>query len=165
MKPVVIGRIVNSFDPLSPLGGGHAGRAVPRGGRRGIQSLCGRFFPAGAIWIYDIRDPAVPTPVGYFGLHRERPTVCTAHNFNFVPGTRFLVSSWYQGGMNVLDLTDPTTLKEVAHFQGNGVDYWSAYWYRGRIYASGIPGWMSSRCGPALKRVVRYPRGRRGYGS
>lgn len=97
--------------------------------------------PTGAVWIYDIADPASPTLVSFFGLNREPPlALCTAHNFNFIPGTRLLVSSWYVGGMNVVDLSDPSEPKEIAHFRAENSDYWSAYWYDGRIYASGRAG-------------------------
>ncbi|MDQ3963511.1 MAG: hypothetical protein M3277_06315, partial [Actinomycetota bacterium] len=50
------------------------------------------------------------------------------------------VASWYGGGMNVINASDPANPNEVAHFQDAGVDYWSAFWHNGRIYASGLPG-------------------------
>lgn len=42
--------------------------------------------------------------------------------------------------MNVINASDPANPNEVAHFQDAGVDYWSAFWHNGRIYASGLPG-------------------------
>jgi len=102
--------------------------------------------PTGAIWIYDISIPEVPVPRSYYGINRgatpisapdvDRGAWCTAHLFNFVPGTRTLVASWYGAGFNVLDLSDPTAPKEIAHYAGGGVNYWSAYWYDGRIWAN-----------------------------
>ncbi len=140
LAPKVLGEVINPAMWFH-----HSAAVTPDGknlviGDEGFGACVGASFPAGAIWIYDIRDPSLPTPVGYFGVHRERPTVCTAHNFNFIPGSRYLVSSWYLGGMNVIDLSDPANPKEVAHYAKEGTDYWSAYWYRGRIYASGVPG-------------------------
>jgi hypothetical protein len=139
-KPKILGEIVN---PLIAFH--HTAMVTPDGeylaiGDEAIGACTGASAPAGAIWIYDIRDRTLPVLVSYFGLHREAPTVCTAHNFEFIPGTRTLVSSWYSGGMNVIDLSDPARPTEIAFSQGDGVDYWSAFWHRGRIYASGVPG-------------------------
>jgi hypothetical protein len=113
--------------------------------------------PTGAIVAYDISDPALPVPQGYFAINRGpypagspdipdnpvtgpgRNTWCSAHLFNFVPGTYTMVGSWYAGGMNVIDWSDPTAPAEVAHYMGNGEDttnYWSAYWYDGKIWAN-----------------------------
>lgn len=105
--------------------------------------------PTGSLWIYDITTPEAPILTGHFGPQRgplpagssnvDRNIWCSAHLFNFIPGTYTLVSSWYAGGMNVIDLSTPSQPKEIAHYMGTGDDitnYWSAYWYDGRIYAN-----------------------------
>jgi hypothetical protein len=106
--------------------------------------------PTGAIVAYDISDPALPIPQGYYNIGRspmypvgssnvDRNTWCSAHLFNFVPGTYTMVGAWYAGGMNVIDWTDPTAPVEIAHYMGNEADitnYWSAYWYDGKIWAN-----------------------------
>lgn len=107
--------------------------------------------PSGAVWIYDITDRTLPVLQSYFGPPRgqqpagssnvDRNTWCSAHLFNFVPGTYTLVASWYSGGMNVLDLSDPASPVEIAHYMRTGekdeiTNYWSAYWYKGLIYAN-----------------------------
>ncbi|MDQ3981354.1 MAG: hypothetical protein M3271_01590, partial [Actinomycetota bacterium] len=95
------------------------------------QGACGApaNHPTGALWIYDIADPRLPVLVSHFGLRRSGLTsACSAHDFAFVPGTRKLVAGWYEGGMNVVDLADPRNPVEVAHFRGEGADYWAAYW-------------------------------------
>jgi hypothetical protein len=102
--------------------------------------------PTGAINIYDISNPSVPVPVGYFGIDRgpavwatgvnNRSTWCTAHNFNFIPGTYKLVMAWYAAGVNVIDLTDPSNPTEIEHYQTEETNYWSAYWHDGRIWAN-----------------------------
>jgi hypothetical protein len=105
--------------------------------------------PTGALWIYDMADPTLPVPLGYYGIDRgplpvgssnyNRNTWCTSHLFNFIPGTYTLVTSWYAAGMNVIDWSDPSAPVEVAHYMGTGEDitnYWSAYWYDGRIWAN-----------------------------
>jgi hypothetical protein len=43
--------------------------------------------------------------------------------------------------MNVLDLSDPSAPVEIAHYMRTGeakeiTNYWSAYWYKGRVYAN-----------------------------
>ena len=105
--------------------------------------------PTGSIWIYDWTVREAPLLVGHYGPQRgplpagssnyNRNTWCSAHLFNFIPGTYTLVASWYAGGMNVIDLSTPQTPTEIAHYMGTGDDitnYWSAYWYDGRIYAN-----------------------------
>ncbi|AZU05326.1 hypothetical protein X907_2817 [Glycocaulis alkaliphilus] len=73
---------------------------------------------------------------------------CVAHNGSLVPvpGRDIMVQSWYQGGISVMDFTDPRNPFEIAYFDRGPVDpdnlvvagYWSSYWYNGRIYASEI---------------------------
>jgi hypothetical protein len=102
--------------------------------------------PDGAMWVYDFTIPEAPRPIMFYKIKRgqnpvgsERADWCTAHNFNFIPGTHAIVAAWYAGGMNVIDFEDPTQPREVAHYFGNGedyVNYWSAYWYDGRIYGT-----------------------------
>lgn len=139
-EPVVISEIINPAIFFH-----HSIAATPDGkflaiGDESFATCTGTSAPAGAIWFYDIRDRASPQLVGYFGLGRDAALFCTAHNFEWIPGTRLLVASWYGGGMNVIDASDPANPEEVAHFQESGTDYWSAFWHEGRIYASGIPG-------------------------
>ncbi|MEL1251604.1 DUF305 domain-containing protein [Aurantiacibacter gilvus] len=73
---------------------------------------------------------------------------CVAHNGSIipVPGRNVFVQAWYQGGVSVIDFTDPTNPFEIAFFDRGPIDadqlvtggYWSAYWYNGRIYATEI---------------------------
>ena len=73
---------------------------------------------------------------------------CVAHNGNLipVPGRDLMVQAWYQGGVSVMDFTDPAQPVEVAYFDRGPIDAerlmvggaWSAYWFNGRIYASEI---------------------------
>jgi hypothetical protein len=139
-RPRIISTIAN---PLIPFH--HSVAATSDGkylaiGDETFATCSGASLPRGAVWFYDIHDRKSPALVGYFGLSRDAPLSCTAHNFEFVPGTRLLVSSWFEGGMNVIDVSDPSRPKEVAHFQADGTSYWSAFWHDGRVYASGTPG-------------------------
>ena len=73
---------------------------------------------------------------------------CVAHNGSLVPvpGRDIEVQAWYQGGISVMDFTDPTHPFEIAYFDRGPIDPqtlvlggdWAAYWYNGYIYASEI---------------------------
>jgi hypothetical protein len=73
---------------------------------------------------------------------------CVAHNGSLipVPGRDIEVQAWYQGGVSVMDFTDPAHPFEIAYFDRGPIDAkmlvlggdWSAYWYNGYIYGSEI---------------------------
>ena len=73
---------------------------------------------------------------------------CVAHNGSLVPvpGRDIEVQAWYQGGISVVDFTDPSNPFEIAYFDRGPIDPrmlvlggdWSAYWYNGSIYGSEI---------------------------
>lgn len=73
---------------------------------------------------------------------------CVAHNGNIipVPGRDLMVQSWYQGGVSIMDFTDPAHAVEIAYFDRGPISAerlyvggsWSAYWFNGRIYSSEI---------------------------
>lgn len=80
---------------------------------------------------------------------------CVSHNGGLipVPGRDIMVQGWYQGGVNVIDFTDPDKPYEIAFFDRGPVDApaepgstptgrgtiagsWGAYWYNGLIYSA-----------------------------
>jgi hypothetical protein len=80
---------------------------------------------------------------------------CVSHNGGLipVPGRDLMVQGWYQGGVNVIDFTDPDKPFEIGMFDRGPVDApagdapnsrargtiagsWGAYWYNGYIYSS-----------------------------
>jgi hypothetical protein len=73
---------------------------------------------------------------------------CVAHNGSMIPipGRNIEVQSWYQGGISVMDYTDPTHPFEIGYFDRGPVDdsrpamggQWSTYYYNGYIYGSEI---------------------------
>jgi hypothetical protein len=73
---------------------------------------------------------------------------CVAHNGSLIPipGRDVEVQAWYQGGISVVDFTDPANPFEIAYFDRGPIDSkmlvlggdWSAYWYNGYIYGSEI---------------------------
>jgi hypothetical protein len=73
---------------------------------------------------------------------------CVAHNGSLipVPGRDIEAQAWYQGGVSIVDFTDPAQPFEIAYFDRGPIDpnilvlggEWSAYWYNGYIYGSEI---------------------------
>ncbi|MGA3188061.1 MAG: hypothetical protein ABSF22_13215 [Bryobacteraceae bacterium] len=73
---------------------------------------------------------------------------CVAHNGSLIPipGRDILVQAWYQGGISMVDFTDPTHPIEIGYFDRGPIDgakrvlggQWSAYWFNGYIYGSEI---------------------------
>jgi hypothetical protein len=88
---------------------------------------------------------------------------CVSHNGSLVPvpGRDIMVQGWYQGGVDVIDFTDPDHPIEIAFFDRGPVDApvavasangeaaaavsrtrgtiggsWGAYWYNGLVYSS-----------------------------
>jgi len=111
----------------------------------------GTHSTSGALWFYDISNRSVLAPLGYYQLERDFEAFspggagCDVHNFNTIPnrGDRDLLSvAWYAGGMDVIDFTELAAPKEIAHYQYAADDpqtrphYWSAYFYRGHIWAT-----------------------------
>src|SRR5512143_1410099 len=85
---------------------------------------------------------------------------CVSHNGGLVPvpGRDIMVQGWYQGGISVMDFTDPDHPKELAFFDRGPIDpppapgdtangaisrargtiggSWGAYYYNGLVYSS-----------------------------
>lgn len=117
----------------------------------GVRPRCQATDPRqwGANAIYEIVDGQLE-----FRSHFKLPAPqgemenCVAHNGSIipVPGRDILVQAWYQGGVSVIDFTDSANPVEIAYFDRGPINdeqlvlggYWSAYWYRGRIYATEI---------------------------
>ena len=109
--------------------------------------------PIGALWFYDISDPAVPVPAGYYNVPRggrpETPNeaaymACTTHNFNILPMReegRYVAAVGYRSaGLSIVDFSDPSAPEEIAYYhqleEGLIPDVWSGYWYNGRVYTN-----------------------------
>ncbi len=117
----------------------------------GTRPRCRTYDPLtwGADAIYDIVDGKL-----VFRSHFKMPAPqaetenCVAHNGSIipVPGRDIFVQAWYQGGLSIIDFTDPTNPFEIAYFDRGPIDdtdlvtggYWSTYWYQGRIYGTEI---------------------------
>jgi hypothetical protein len=103
----------------------------------------------GADAIFHLHDDKL-TFASYYKLPAAQSDTenCVAHNGSLVPvpGRDIEVQAWYQGGISVMDFTDPTHPFEIAYFDRGPIDPkmlvlggdWSAYWYNGNIYGSEI---------------------------
>jgi hypothetical protein len=103
----------------------------------------------GADAIFRLKDDQLKL-AGYYKLPAAQGDTenCVAHNGTLipVPGRDIEVQAWYQGGVSVMDFTDPAHPFEIAYFDRGPIDSkmlvlggdWSAYWYNGAIYASEI---------------------------
>ncbi len=103
----------------------------------------------GANAIFNLRDNKLS-----FASYYKMPSAqtdsenCVAHNGSLipVPGRDIKVQAWYQGGISIMDFTDPSKPTEIAYFDRGPIDAkmivlagsWSAYWYNGNIYSSEI---------------------------
>ncbi len=103
----------------------------------------------GADAIFHLKDDKL-TFANYYKMPAAQGDTenCVAHNGSLipVPGRDIEVQAWYQGGISVMDFTDPANPFEIAYFDRGPIDpkvlvlggYWSAYWYNGYIYGSEI---------------------------
>jgi hypothetical protein len=103
----------------------------------------------GADAIFRLKDDKL-TFANYYKLPAAQGDTenCVAHNGSLlpVPGRDIEVQAWYQGGISIVDFTDPAQPFEIAYFDRGPIDPktlvlggdWSAYWYNGYIYASEI---------------------------
>ena len=103
----------------------------------------------GANAIYSINDGELDFNAYYkLPAHQSDEENCVAHNGSIipVPGRDIFVQSWYQGGITVIDFTDPANPTEIGYFDRGPINgdtmvtggFWSSYWYDGRIYATEI---------------------------
>ncbi|WLD94578.1 LVIVD repeat-containing protein [Alkalihalobacillus sp. AL-G] len=94
--------------------------------------------PTGALWFYDISDPKNPEYMSYW----SPPTTdvnadfCTSHFYGSFPDRNWVAGSWYEEGVRVVDFSDPYNPKEVAYYDPEGANFWSAYPYNGYIFAN-----------------------------
>ncbi len=103
----------------------------------------------GADAIFRLKDDKL-SMVSYYKLPSAQGDTenCVAHNGSLIPipGRDIEVQAWYQGGISVMDFTDPAHPFEIAYFDRGPIDAktivlggdWSAYWYNGVIYGSEI---------------------------
>jgi hypothetical protein len=106
--------------PWNPAGGTH------KTGRMFFTDIEGNFLSE--FHVGDIRpDPGASE-------------YCSAHMGMAVTGIKrdLLVNAWYTGGVDVIDFSDPTNLKEIAYYDPQrDTGTWSAYPYTGPMFKNG----------------------------
>jgi hypothetical protein len=108
--------------PWNPAGGTH------KTGRMFFTDMEGNFLSD--FHVGDLR----PEPPGGPALY------CSAHMGMTVMGSNrdLLVNAWYTGGVDIIDFTDPTQLREVAYYDPvRNSGSWSAYPYTGPKFQTG----------------------------
>jgi hypothetical protein len=122
---------------------------------------------ADAIWSVD-GDKLLLT--GYYKIPRDQPDAkrCTSHNGNVIPvaDRTILVQAWYEGGISLVDMTDPASPQEIGYavwpaysqMHEFTAGIWSAYYYNGHIYASDMWGGLDTfeLVGPQFADAARY---------
>ena len=117
----------------------------------GLGARCRANDPSkwGADAIFRLKDDKL-TFANYYKLPAAQGDTenCVAHNGSLipVPGRDIEVQGWYQGGVSIVDFTNPAQPVEIAYFDRGPIDpnmlvlggEWSAYWYNGNIYGSEI---------------------------
>ncbi|MGA7158888.1 MAG: hypothetical protein WBY53_18730 [Acidobacteriaceae bacterium] len=117
----------------------------------GLQPRCRPTDPMkwGADAIFSLKDDKLSLDSYYKMPAAQTDTEnCVAHNGSLVPvpGRDIEVQAWYQGGISLMDFTDPAHPYEIAYFDRGPINaktlvlggFWSAYWYNGYIYGSEI---------------------------
>jgi len=78
--------------------------------------------------------------VGTWNPHGQEGTLvndtiyCSAHYFDM--RKRFVAYSWYDQGMRILDVSDPTDPIQVAYYRPDGGVSWAPYFHRGHVYVA-----------------------------
>jgi len=118
----------------------------------GTQPRCRATDPDtwGANAIFRIGEGGAMELAGYYKLPVPQTATenCVAHNGSIipVPGRDIMAQAWYQGGLSLMDFTDPENPFEIAYFDRGPLStertytggYWSTYWYDGHIYGAEI---------------------------
>ena len=103
----------------------------------------------GADAIFTIEDGEMVFQ-SYYKMPAPQTTLenCVAHNGSLIPipGRDIMIQGWYQGGISLVDWTDPKNPVEIAyHDRGpfnaermQSAGSWSVYWYNGVIVNSEI---------------------------
>lgn len=118
----------------------------------GSAPRCRASDPAtwGADAIFRIDEGGAMELQGYYKLPVPQTETenCVAHNGSIipVPGRDIMAQAWYQGGVSLMDFTDPADPHEIAFFDRGPLSveslftggYWSVYWYNGRLYGAEI---------------------------
>jgi LVIVD repeat-containing protein len=132
----------------------------------GTSPMCqsNSMMEMGGNTILTVDDKGKYTQHSYFKIPTAQMAEenCVSHNGGLipVPGRDIMVQGWYQGGVSVMEFTDPDHPKELAYFDRGSIDplrdvdaplpmgpdgrpkrgtiggSWGAYWWNGLIFSS-----------------------------
>jgi hypothetical protein len=112
----------------------------------GVTSECfGAASHDGFYYFYDLVPPgsAAPPLLGRYTIPRSQGSeTCVSHNASVVPvaGRDVMTAAYYQGGVTLVDFTDPAAPREIAFADlvdaTGAADEWSSYWYNGRVFSN-----------------------------
>lgn len=105
--PSVLGRAPGTYSHASAVGA-VGGRTLALHGDEGLTGPEGAAF----LRVFD-GDPASASFMTELGRYQSRPEV-GIHNFELVGDRAYI--AYYQDGVRVVDLSDPTSPREVAHY-------------------------------------------------
>lgn len=149
------GQVWDVSDPFAPATIGHVpvlgalphSVAISPDGRYiaiGEESAAGECAtPLGSMQLFDFSIRQAPILLAHYETpyDSEPPaefSFCSP-NFVFIPRTPYLLTTWGRAGLIVLDISAPTSPKEVAHYVATGDDptyYWGIEYRRGLIWAN-----------------------------
>jgi hypothetical protein len=124
-------------EAIEPPGNDHTAVSDPSGDMLGIgveswDAGDDESGGPGGVHLYDISDPSTPTehsvippPTG--GSQSRRDGVSewsTSHNFELSDGLSY--TSWYNGGVRLHDISDPSEPQLLAAWQSEDTAFWSA---------------------------------------
>jgi Uncharacterized conserved protein len=111
-------------------------------GDESIFKNCDDGSGSGQIWFYDRASGARH---GSFQIPRDQDgQYCSAHLFYPLSNNGDkLVSAWYNGGVTVVDFSDPSSPREIAFYDPapkvrGEAGLWAAYPYNGYVYSNGL---------------------------
>ncbi|MFA5944746.1 MAG: hypothetical protein WC876_09800 [Candidatus Thermoplasmatota archaeon] len=123
--------------------------------------VTGKSTPLGALWFFDISNPADPQMLSWISPPLVAPVVptlptspntdpsavgqvvggtytavpnCTAHFGQVVPGEDKIVLGWYSAGVLLIDFSDPTAPVILDQYHPEGVNTWSARIWNGYVF-------------------------------
>jgi hypothetical protein len=147
------------------IGDEHRGGGNP-GACYAYDSTTGTSTPLGALWFFDITNPADPQMLSWITPPTVNPVVpsasppsdptnpasvnptlngaytavpnCTAHFGQVIPGKDAIVIGWYSAGVLLIDFSDPSNPVILDQYQPEGVDTWSARVSNGYVFTGDI---------------------------
>ncbi|MEA3190334.1 MAG: hypothetical protein QOD77_916 [Thermoplasmata archaeon] len=140
-------------------GGGNPGACFAQEETTGLST------PLGALWFYDISNPADPVMLSWISpptVAPQAPAVptephqdpsvagqaagsaytavpnCTAHFGTVLPGEDKIVIAWYSAGVLLIDFSDPKAPVMLDQYQAEGINTWNARAWNGYVFTGDL---------------------------